>query len=451
MLNRIYQNVVFKGMDLIRGRRNIERLKFLRKSQYWPSDKLEKWQLERLNLLLKTAKENSSFYAERLRNINLPLKDLSEIQTISILTKSDIRTNMEKIKCKNAPDDLFILGKTGGSTGEPMHYYYDKRGRDWNRGCVYRSQEWAETYLGERSVQMTGSHYDFTEFTKLKWKLIFWLQRYKSMPVSVVNDEIFGKYYQELIKYRPNSIWGYASGIYYFAKFVKERHKDANFEFLKAIITSSETLYDHQRTIINEVFGVNKVFDHYGSREFYIASECKEHKGYHLHAEVVLVEVVDNEGEHKKQGELGRILVTDLSNLVFPFIRYEIGDVGIFSEEIVCPCGVSLPKLAKIEGRIADVIVLPDRILTPPNFTILLSDHKGIEQYQILQKTRNTLILNIVRNNEYREDSERYLRKGLADLAGAGVNVKIEYVNKIDTPASGKRRYVISEISKEIL
>jgi len=298
---------------------------------------------------------------------------------------------------------------------------------------------------------MTGSHYDFTEFAKLKWRLIFWLQRYRSMPVSVVNDEIFEKYYQELIKYEPTSIWGYASGIYLFAKFIKEYHKDTDFDYLKAIITSSETLYDYQRALINEVFGANKVFDHYGSREFYIASECKEHKGYHVHAEVVLVEVVDNDGKHRKPGELGRILVTDLSNLVFPFIRYEIGDVGILSDEAACPCGIKLPKLAKVEGRIADVIVLTDRVLTPPNFTILLSDYEGIEQYQLIQKTKNALILNIIRNNEYKENNEGYIKKGMADLTGPGVDVKIEYVDKIDTPASGKRRYIISEISKEIL
>jgi phenylacetate-CoA ligase len=367
------------------------------------------------------------------------------------LTKKDIRQHREEIKCAHTPKHLFILGKTGGSTGEPMHYYYDRRGRDWNRGCVYRSQEWSDTYLGERSIQMTGSHYDDTEFKKKRWQFIFWIQRYKSLPVSSVNDAVLKGYYDELMRFRPTNIWGYASGIYCFARFIEHHFPQSDFSFLKAIITSSETLYDFQREKINQVFKGNKVFDHYGSREMYIASECREHKGYHIHSEATCLEIVDKDNRHKKAGDLGRVLVTDLSNKVFPFIRYEIGDVGVMSEEENCPCGITLPKLKKIEGRIADMVILPDRVLTPPNFTILLSDHEGIEQYQIIQKTRTELQVNIVKNGGFKEEYERYIKESLALLAGPGIRIGLNYVDEITTPLSGKRKYIISEVSQDYL
>lgn len=446
---KIYQNIIFPIFDLLRGRKNLRKLQFLRKSQYWPKETIENWQLKKINELIAIAKEKSPFYQERLRNIKLPLSNLSDLQDIPILTKKDIRKNKEDIKCKGVPESLFIPGKTGGSTGEPMNYYYDKRGRDWNRGSVYRSQEWAETYLGEKNIQMTGSHYDFTEFKKIKWKIIFWLQRYKSLPVSFLNKDLLEEYYHEILKYKPTSIWGYSSGIYHFAKFIEEKHKNTDFGFIKAIVTSSENLFDFQRKKINDVFGDNKVYDHYGSREIYIASECNIHKGYHIHSEVVLVEIVDKDNKHKKPGELGRVLITDLSNQVFPFIRYEIGDVGSLSSEENCPCGIMLPKIEKIEGRIADVVVLPDRILTPPNFTILLSDYEGIEQYQIIQKNETELKLNIVKNDAFKQEYERYIKKSLAKLAGENINIKLEYVDEINIPASGKRRYIISEVSQE--
>lgn len=447
----IYQDFIFGLFDLIRGRRNIERLRFLRKSQYWPKEKLAEWQLGKLNEVLTAAKEKSPFYREKLENVSLPLTSLEQIQSLPILTKSDIRKHKEGIKCLGIPEDLFILGKTGGSTGEPMHYYYDKRGRDWNRGCVYRSQEWAGTYLGEKSIQMTGSHYDYTEFNKLKWKLIFWLQRYKSLPVSSLNNAVLEHYYHEVTRYKPTSIWGYASGIYYFAKYIEEKHKGTDFNFLKAIITSSETLYDYQRETINRAFGKNKVYDHYGSREFYLASECSSHHGYHIHSEVILLEVVDKDNRQKPPGELGRILITDLSNRVFPFIRYEIGDVGSLAADNDCSCGIQLPKLAKVEGRIADVIVLPDRILTPPNFTILLSDYEGIEEYQIIQKSKTKLVLSIVRNDAYKNEYEKYIRDSLAGLTGEGIEIELRYVEDIPVPESGKRRYIISEVSQSCL
>lgn len=485
---RIYQNLFFSIFDLLRGRKNLEKLQFLRKSQYWPKEDLAKWQINKLNELLAIARDKSPFYRERLKNVELPFTNLNELQNIPVLTKKDIRQNMENIKCEGVPKELFILGKTGGSTGEPMHYFYDKRGRDWNRGSVYRSQEWSGTFLGEKTLQMTGSHYDQTEFAKLKSRIILSLQRYKYLSISFVNDELLEKYYQELIRYKPTSIWGYSSAIYLFAKFIEEKHKGENFDtfvanntrpsgrdkerllsinpeqdldtrrgkvegvdFIKAIITSSETLFDNQRKKINEVFGTGKVFDHYGSREMYIASECAEHHGYHIHSETVIVEVVDQTGKPKNPGELGRILITDLSNQVFPFIRYEIGDVGVMTPEEYCPCGITLPKLAKVEGRIADVLVLPDRMLTAPNFTILLSDYTGIEEYQIIQKSKTELILNIVKNFGFKPEYEKYIKKSLKGLIGPTVNIAIEYVNSIGVPASGKRKYVISEIGGALL
>jgi len=446
-----YQNFIFRLLDAVRGRKNIEKLEFLRNSQYWPKEDMEAWQLNKLNELLAIAKNKSPFYRERLKNLNLPLSSLNELQNIPVLSKKDIRQNLDKIKCEGVPQDLFILGKTGGSTGEPMHYYYDKRGRDWNRASVYRSQEWSGAFLGEKTLQMTGSHYDETEFKKFKNRLILALQRYKYLPISFVNDELLEKYYQELLRYKPTNIWGYSSAIYLFAKFIEEKHKGADFNFLKAIITSSETLFDHQRKKINKIFGEGKVFDHYGSREIYIASECREHSGYHIHSEVVIAEVVNQEGKPKKPGEAGRILITDLSNRVFPFIRYEIGDVGIMGQEETCACGITLPKLTKIEGRIADVVVLPDRILTPPNFTILLSDYEGIEEYQIIQKSKTELILNIVKNSGFKAEYEEYIKKSLSQLLGPTVELKLEYVNSITIPESGKRRYIISEVSQNEL
>ena len=48
----LYQDVFFRGLDLLRGRHTIERLRSLRRSQHWDPAKLRRWQLQRLNALL---------------------------------------------------------------------------------------------------------------------------------------------------------------------------------------------------------------------------------------------------------------------------------------------------------------------------------------------------------------------------------------------------------------
>ena len=445
----LYQDVFFRSLDFFRGRRTIERLHFLRRSQHWDRATLQSWQLARLNELLRQALDNSDYYRSALSHVRLPLESLDDMQHLPVLTKQQIRENFEPLQCRNMPRSRFVMSRTGGSTGEPTFYFWDKRGMDWNRGSVYRSAEWAGVALGERTVQMSGSHYDLTQTQQLFGRIVLFLQRYRDYPVAFLTDELLEQYYQRLCRFRPTSIWGYASGIHAFARYIRKHHPDASFDFLRALITSSETLRPDQRATINQVFGDHKVYDHYGSREMYMGSECREHHGYHLHAEVLFVEVVDKDNKACSPGELGRILITDLSNHVFPFIRYEIGDVGVMGDAAPCSCGLTLPRLARVEGRIADVVVLRDRLLTPPNFTILMSDIRGIRSYQIRQDSLDELKVLIVPDTDYTEEVGRYVTGSIAKMAGDGVRIHLEKVAEIAVPESGKRRFIVSSISQD--
>ncbi len=445
---KLYQGLVFPVFDLLRGRRNLERLRFLRKSQFWSRERLRAWQLEKLNALLVQARDHSSFHRARLEGVSLPLASVDDLKRLPVLTKRDIQQNREAIVCANIPESRREKARTGGSTAEPTHFYQDKSGMDWNRGTVYRSQEWSGTFLGERTVQMMGSHYDYNERQRLFLRFTLWLQRYKDMPVAFMSDALLGEYVHELARFRPTSIWGYSSAIHALACFVEKNHPGMRFDFLKALVTSSETLQPHQRDKINAVFGGPKVFDHYGSREMYMASECREHSGYHMHAETVILEVLKGDGSRAAPGEPGRIVLTDLFNHAFPFIRYEVGDMGILAPEAPCPCGVTLPKLASVEGRITDLLVLKDRTLTSPNFTLLFTDHEGVDAYQFVQKKVDEVELRIVRNDRYTPEVEAYLQKSLSHLMGSQTRFWFTYLDTIEVPKSGKRRYIISEVAR---
>jgi phenylacetate-CoA ligase len=444
-----YQDVFFRSMDILRGRQTIKRLHQLRKSQHWNLEQIKSWQLNKLNELIKQAKQNSPYYKEKLAHISSPLNSLDEITTLPILTKTDIRGNQENIKCSNVAESRFVESRTGGSTGEPMFYFWDKQGMDWNRASVYRSAEWANTQLGEKTVQMSGSHFDFTQSQSLKNRIVYFLQRYRDFSVAYLTDEILEHYYQELQEYKPTSIWGYAGGLNVFAEFIETNHPSADFSFLKAIMTSSEMLWPKQREKINQIFGDGKVFDQYGSRELYIAAECNQHNGYHIHSEIILAEIVDSEGNKMPQGEVGKIILTDLSNHAFPFIRYEIGDLGIMAEEKQCECGMWLPKLSSVQGRIADVITLKDRVLTAPNFATLFSDIRGLKAYQIRQEKIDEIEIVMVPDEHFNDEFENYIRSAVESMVEDQAKVIINKVEEIEVPESGKRRFIISNISQQ--
>lgn len=449
-MNKVFfHKILFCMTDFLRGDRSIEKLRQLKKSQFWNREALMVWQLKKINIILKHAKKNSPFYKKRLKKITLPIEDLEFLQDIPILTKRDIVQNIDEIKCKNIPKVRYVSSNTGGSTGEPMHYFCDRISLGWKRAATLRNSEWAGLGIGEKNVHMMGSQYENEKRKKIVGRLKLWLLNGTDMSIAYINDKNCDLYYRQMLSWRPASIWGYPSGLYHFAQFVERQHPATDFSFIKAIITSSETLYTYQREIINKVFGEDKIFDHYGSSEFYIAAECRNHAGYHINADILNLEIVDSEGLHKERGRLGKVILTDFYNFVFPFIRYDIEDVGILSDVHSCTCGINLPLLEKIEGRIGDIVVLSDRILTVPNFNNIFRTLREVEQYQVVQKSMSNIVVNIVRNRGFNSNVEQYICNSLKSVLGDNNDFKLNYVDLIRIPKSGKRRYVISEVAKE--
>ena len=447
----LYQDVFFRALDLPRRRRTITRLHSLRRTQYWDPERLRTWQLGRLNVLLSQAQEHSPYYRRVLADTSLPLRSLDDLESLPPLTKERAREHYEAIPSGNLPKSRFIPNRTGGSTGEPMHYFWDRRGRDWNRASVYRSAEsgWCRSRRADRGdVRVSLRPHSSPNRDKPADRPAHALPR---LFGGVSDEELLDRYYRGILEWRPTSIWGYASGIATLAEYVLDRHPEADFSFVRAAVTSSETLRPGQRELIERVFGQGTVYDNYGSREMYMAAECREHSGYHLHGEVVLLEVVDHHDRPCSPGKRGRILVTDLSNHAFPFIRYEVGDVGTMAEPSLCSCGVRLPKLAAVEGRIADMVVLRDRVLTPPNFTILMSDVRGVAGYQIRQESVDRLDVHLVPGPGYTPKVADYVRASIERMVEGQAHIEVREVAEIDVPESGKRRYIVSSVSREHL
>src|SRR5208282_1975053 len=82
----------------------------------------------------------------------------------------------------------------------------------------------------------------------------------------------------------------------------------------------------------------------------YLASPCPEGHGLHVHAENVILEVLDDADQPCRAGATGRVVLTVLHNFRAPFIRYEIGDLATRGPDR-CPCGRGLPSLVRVLGK----------------------------------------------------------------------------------------------------
>ena len=138
------------------------------------------------------------------------------------------------------------------------------------------------------------------------------------------------------------------------------------------VATTGDMLYPHYRKIIEKQFNC-KIFDGYGGESTAVSFECEEHNGYHICDEDVIVEFF-KEDEHVVPGETGRIVFTNLNNYAMPFIRYDIEDIGTYTDES-CPCGRGLSLMKSVEGRDSDIIMTPDGDIIVVQFFLFLFEY----------------------------------------------------------------------------
>ena len=177
-----------------------------------------------------------------------------------------------------------------------------------------------------------------------------------------------------------------------------------------------------------------------------IASECEKHDGLHINAENLIVEIVKEDGTYAKEGETGRIIVTDLHNYGMPFIRYEIGDIAVFTGR-KCSCGRGLPVIEDVVGRSLDMIKTPEGKIVPGEFfPHLMKEFKEIIKFQVVQKTLEDLQIKMVTTTELSDGSRRRLDREVRRVLGNKINVSYERVDDIPLTSTGKYRVTISRI-----
>lgn len=393
---------------------------------------------DKLTHFMKVISKEVPYY----RSLNIKGSDIFHFP---FLTKEIIRGNFNNLKNQFYPASRFILDSTSGSTGEPIKFYHDLN--LYNRRMAYA--EFGDSFsgweLGEPRLIIWGAERDIKKKMSRRFahsKFFFNTKILSSYYLT--NDDLI-----EIIKtinsFKPVLISGYPSTLDFISNYIRSKgglvHKP------RVIVIGGETLYDSQKTLIQEVFQC-KVLRRYGSREFgVIASECQEQQGLHIHSDRIFLEILNEKLEQTQAGELGEIIITDLENYVFPFVRYRIGDIGILSDDN-CKCGRKSPLLKSIEGRTFDLIVGTNGNRVPGNFfTLLRNKIKGLIKFQVVQKKYGSIHFNAVVNELFNLEEKNKLILELKSKLGNDTMIEINVCNDIDLTDSGKFRFVISEVN----
>jgi phenylacetate-CoA ligase len=204
------------------------------------------------------------------------------------------------------------------------------------------------------------------------------------------------------------------------------RTNKVTFPDLKEVITVGETLCAHVRSETENMFGA-KVSDMYSSQEAgNIALQCPVSGLYHVMAENLIVEVVDAQDRSVREGETGRVLITDLHNLATPLIRYDIGDYAERGPR--CPCGRGLPTLSRILGRERNLIVMPNGTRHFPLVGFReFREIAPIVQYQAIQHDRERIEFRLVTERPLTREEESALTAHVQAALGHPFAIALTY------------------------
>lgn len=413
-----------------------------RRNQWVGQDELAKLQLSRFKAILSYAYKNSDFYRKLYDGAGIEpesIKSLNDLKNIPTISKLDLINSLGEMSVDHGR--FFRSSKTtGGSTGQPVKLYKNPMALARERCATARAYEWAGLGVGDPQLRFWGVPHSTAG--KAKAFITDLIANRKRVSAFDLTPESLNRYYREALAFKPGFIYGYVSVIEIFARYILD-NRLSPLPSVKSVITTSEILTDKSRQVISEAFGVS-VFNEYGCGEVgSVAHEC-EQGGMHVMSDNVLLEV-----EEDASGG-GEIIVTDFYNLSTPMIRYRLGDYATLSDKR-CDCGRGFPLLESIHGRAYDVLQMPSGRRVHPEAVIYVfegiqSKTNAFEQFQVVQKSPDQVLVRIIPNKNWSGDIHNMLLRDLKRDISSDVNYNVDIVDEIYREKSGKLRLVKSEL-----
>lgn len=425
--------------------RTVQHFFELKKNLSLAPSKLREIQRRRLASVVKHAYENVPFYRWKFDHAGVKPQDIKSVEDLSkipITTKSEIQSSpIGDVLARSVNVEDCVKVNTSGSTGKPLTFYLDKAAADFRFALMSRTY-WEDGVRPWRKMaciryptsSTSGGGSEYAELSRRK-------------HISVLDSPN-----QQLLilkNYQPYAIMANPSSLVILAhacdkKMVRLRPH--------LILTCGELLYENDAALIRSTFGCDSV-DDYGCHEIGpLAWECREHAGYHINIDGVVMEFI-HDGEPVSAGEEGEIVCTSLVNYSMPFIRYRLHDKGVFASD-ECPCGRPLPLMKIMLGRSDDFLTTVDGRIIPPRIIGHLFEDCGnkVKQFRLIQKSKDKLMLELVcPEGPLDETLKEQTKTKIARILGDGVQIEFQRVERIqkDDDEIRKLRKVISNVSAD--
>ncbi len=383
---------------------------------------------EGLAELLEHAITTVPYYKENFPNA----KSIAEFPVVS---KNVYRSDYNSFRSEKYLDDTQLHKIfTSGSTGIPFQACQDKEKLYNHKAGLILLNDEIGWKLGARYmfIRSWGTH-PSGKIKNLATNVV-------PIEASSLSDEKVAAVCKIIAKDKNlKLILGYASSLEIISEYaIKHGYKASDFG-IDLIISDSECLKPDVKKKINVAFEC-PVLDRYANNENGIIAITDDKTGhFYVNHMEYYVELLKLDADTPAEiGELGRIVITDIYNKAFPFIRYDTGDLGIAYEKH----GEQVLTLSQIVGRAADSLTdLDGNVVGETIATAVFKDYMALRRYQIIQKED----MYVFRIEKPFSGQEEEILCRMKKLFGENAKVTIEYSDKIPCEKNGKFKTLLKE------
>ena len=428
----------------------------LDRSQWLDPEQLVEGQLRQLRMLMTHAVAHVPYYRDLFRERGIrpdDIRTMDDFRRLPLLGRRAYQAEAGRMHADKLPDGMRDVGtvSTSGTSGVPIDVRQTDRVHLWWLAFLLRDTEWSDvdphgSLAAIRPMRQPGAlgRKLLEGVAQPTWGdgLDSVIETGRAWLMSIAQDP--RRQLAWLQRIDPDYLLSHPANTEFLAGLALDEGR--RLPRLRVIQTTSEMLTDASRARITAAFGVPVRQMYTCSEAGYVASECPEGGGWHVHAENVILEVLDEADRVCPPGGTGRVVLTTLHNYLAPFLRYDIMDEAVMGPAR-CGCGRGLPSLLRVVGKRHVMLQLPGgRAKTSSDLVARLRKIGGAHQFQVVQRAIDHVVVRIVPSAAWTAEHSARIVAAVRAHFEAPVRVDVSRVERIAPTARGKIHDVVTEV-----
>ena len=412
-------------------------------------ERIKEFQEELLKKHLSYLKANSVYYRRVFDSYGIKtdkIRHLEDLVRIPFTEKKDLQLYNDDFCCVPRKKIIDYI-TTSGTLGDPVLFGCTEK--DLQRLAYNEKKSFECAGLTDESVLQLMTTLDKRFMAGMAYFLGL---REMGAGVIRVGNGIPELQWDTIRRFHPDAIMCVPSFILKLIDYAESHGIDYHSSSIRRIIGIGEGLRDQNFGYnllgrqIHERWPEVQLFATYSSTEMGATfSECEYGMGGHVHPELIIVEIIGDDGFPVADGQPGEVVVTTLGVEGMPLLRFRTGDIACKHVE-QCRCGRWSYRLSPLLGRKNNMIKLKGTTLYPPAIYDVLDNTDYVENYVVIVRNSEAGTDEVLVKVGLRHNPEFDAIKELKDRFRSRIRVApeieicpVEQINAINYPPTGRK------------